>query len=103
MYCQVKVTDLKETRVAVATTSQDSELSEMNQKDQASLVRNQRGVDAEEQDYELNESLNLEGNGVLLSKQCSEESTLVLSTDAPIQKNLVDPSTPSSHTATEEP
>lgn len=100
---QVKVTDLKETRVPVATTSQDSELSEMNQKDQASLVRNQRGVDAEEQDYELNESLNLEGNGVLLSKQCSEESTLVLSTDAPIQKNLVDPSTPSSHTATEEP
>nr|KYP54519.1 Glutathione-regulated potassium-efflux system protein kefB [Cajanus cajan] len=99
---QVKVTE-KEERVAVTTTSQESELSEMNQKDQASLVINQREVDTEEQDYKLNEAVNLQGNGVLLSQQSIEESSMVASTDAPRQKNLVDPSIPSSHTATEEP
>ena len=39
----------------------------MNQKHQASSIRNQREVDSEEQDYELNEAVNLEGNGVLVS------------------------------------
>ncbi|KAL2343884.1 hypothetical protein Fmac_005169 [Flemingia macrophylla] len=100
---QVKVTDLREARVAMATTSPESELSAMNQKDQASLIINQREVDPEEQDYELNEAVNLEGNGVLIGKQSSEESSMITSTDAPSQKNHVDPSNPTSHTATEEP
>ncbi|KAG5010479.1 hypothetical protein JHK87_018994 [Glycine soja] len=89
---QVKVADVREAHVLTATTSPETELSEMNQKHQASSIRNQREVDSEEQDYELNEAVNLEGNGVLVSKQSSEESSMV-----------VDPSNPSSHTATEEP
>ncbi|KAK7400409.1 hypothetical protein VNO78_11615 [Psophocarpus tetragonolobus] len=91
---QVKVSDLREARVPAATTSPspESELSEMNQKDQPSSVRNQREENPQEQDHVLNEAVNLEGNGVLLSKQSSEASSMV-----------VDPSIPSSHTATEEP
>ncbi|XP_047157990.1 K(+) efflux antiporter 3, chloroplastic isoform X1 [Vigna umbellata] len=71
---QVKASDLREARVPAAITSPESELSEMNQKDQASSVRNQREVDLEEQEHELSEAVKLEGNGVLLSKQISEES-----------------------------
>jgi len=87
----VKASDLREARVPVATNSPESELSEMNQKDEASSVRNQREVDPEEQEHEVNEAVKLEGNGVLLSKQSSDESAMV-----------VDPSIPSSHTVTEE-
>ncbi|KHN46227.1 K(+) efflux antiporter 3, chloroplastic-like [Glycine soja] len=89
---QVRVAVSREARVLAATTSPEAELSEMNQNDQASSVRNQREVDPEEQDYELNEAVNLEGNGVLVIKQSSEESSMI-----------VDQSNPSSHTATEEP
>ncbi|KOM31198.1 hypothetical protein LR48_Vigan01g075300 [Vigna angularis] len=71
---QVKASDLREARVPAAITSPESELSEMNQKDQASSLRNQREVDLEEQEHELSEAVKLEGNGVLLSKQISEES-----------------------------
>ncbi|KAL2615315.1 hypothetical protein AAZV13_08G058700 [Glycine max] len=88
---QVRVAVSREARVLAATTSPEAELSEMNQNDQASSVRNQREVDPEEQDYELNEAVNLEGNGVLVIKH-SEESSMI-----------VDQSNPSSHTATEEP
>lgn len=70
----MKASDLREARVPVAVTSPESELSEMNQKDQASSVRNEREVDPEEQEHELSEAVKLEGNGVLLSKQSSEES-----------------------------
>lgn len=92
LYCKVRVAVSREARVLAATTSPEAELSEMNQNDQASSVRNQREVDPEEQDYELNEAVNLEGNGVLVIKQSSEESSMI-----------VDQSNPSSHTATEEP
>ncbi|KAL3002598.1 hypothetical protein AAZX31_08G062800 [Glycine max] len=88
---RVRVAVSREARVLAATTSPEAELSEMNQNDQASSVRNQREVDPEEQDYELNEAVNLEGNGVLVIKH-SEESSMI-----------VDQSNPSSHTATEEP
>jgi len=72
----VKASDTREARVPVAATSAESELSEMNQK---------------EQEHELNEAVKLEGNGVLLGKQSSEESAMV-----------VDSSIPSSHTAVTE-
>lgn len=91
LYSKVKVADVREAHVLTATTSPETELSEMNQKHQASSIRNQREVDSEEQDYELNEAVNLEGNGVLVIKH-SEESSMI-----------VDQSNPSSHTATEEP
>ncbi|WVZ23089.1 hypothetical protein V8G54_001633 [Vigna mungo] len=71
---KVKASDLREVRVPAAITSPESELSEMNQKDEASAVRNQREVDPEEQKHELSEAVKLEGNGVLLSKQISEEN-----------------------------
>ncbi|XP_027347537.1 K(+) efflux antiporter 3, chloroplastic isoform X3 [Abrus precatorius] len=98
---QVKVADMKETRVPVATTTPESELLELNQKDQASLVTIQKEVNPEEQDHELNQAVNLEGNGVLLSKQGTEESSIVGSQDLR-PKSQVDPSI-TSHTATEEP
>ncbi|XP_027347539.1 K(+) efflux antiporter 3, chloroplastic isoform X5 [Abrus precatorius] len=97
----VKVADMKETRVPVATTTPESELLELNQKDQASLVTIQKEVNPEEQDHELNQAVNLEGNGVLLSKQGTEESSIVGSQDLR-PKSQVDPSI-TSHTATEEP
>lgn len=91
-----------ETRVSVATTSPEYELSERKQKDLASLGRTKKELDPEELDYELNQAVKLEGNGVLCSKQGTEESSMVGSQDALGQKNLVDPSIPSD-TAMEEP
>ncbi|KAK7252249.1 hypothetical protein RIF29_36069 [Crotalaria pallida] len=99
---QVKVDDLTDARVPVATISSEYELSKLKQKDLASLSRIQKEVHSEEQDYELNQAVNSEGNGVLCSNQSSEGISMVGSQDAPGQKIQVDPSIPS-HTAMEEP
>ncbi|KAJ1403668.1 Sodium/solute symporter superfamily [Sesbania bispinosa] len=99
---QVRVADVKEARAPMTTTSAEYELSVLNQKDQASLDRIQKEVDSEKQDYEQNQAVKLEGNGVLCSKEDTEESSMVVTQDALGQKNLVDSSIPS-HTAMEEP
>lgn len=101
-HCKVRVADLTEARVPKATTLASYEISVWKQMDQASLGGIQKGVDPEEQDYELNQAVKLEGNGVSCSKQGTEESSMVGSQDAVGQKNLLDPSIPS-HTAMEEP
>lgn len=87
LYCKVRVSDFKETR---ETTSTEYELSVLNRKDQASLDIIQKEVDPDKQDYALNQAVKLEGNGVLRSKQGTEESSMVGSQDALGQKNLVD-------------
>ncbi|XP_019421720.1 PREDICTED: K(+) efflux antiporter 3, chloroplastic isoform X2 [Lupinus angustifolius] len=79
---QVKVSNMIEARVPVATASPEYELSELNQKDLASLSRIPKEVDAEEQDYELNQAVNSEGNGVICSKQGTKENSTVESKDA---------------------
>ncbi|CAL0331455.1 unnamed protein product [Lupinus luteus] len=78
---QVKVSDLMEARVPVATTSPEYELSELKEKDPASLSRIQKEVVAIEQDYELNQTVNSEGNGVICSKQGTKESSIVETED----------------------
>ena len=95
LHCKVKVADVMEARVA--TTLPKYELSEMNQKDQASLGRMQKEVAPEEQDYELNQAMNSQGNGAVCGKQGTEESSMGGSQD-----DLVDSSIPS-HNAMEEP
>ncbi|CAK8532656.1 unnamed protein product [Lathyrus sativus] len=63
---QVRVADIKESRIPVATTTTPKyELSVQNQKDQASLSRIQKEVDPEEdeEDYELNQAVKFEENG----------------------------------------
>jgi hypothetical protein len=65
----------------VATTTPKSELSVQNQKDQASLSTIQKEADPDEQDYELNQAVKLEGNGASYSKQDIEESSEVGSQD----------------------
>jgi hypothetical protein len=65
----------------VTTTTPKSELSVQNQKDQASLSTIQKEADPEEQDYELNQAVKLEGNGASYSKQDIEESSAVGSQD----------------------
>ncbi|XP_012572450.1 K(+) efflux antiporter 3, chloroplastic isoform X2 [Cicer arietinum] len=98
---QVRVADMKEARIPVATVSPKYELSAQNQKDQASLGIIQNEADPEEQDYELNPAVKLEGNGVSYGKQDIQESSMVGSQDA-LQQNLLDPSIPS-HTSMDEP
>lgn len=99
--CKVRVADMKEARIPVATVSPKYELSAQNQKDQASLGIIQNEADPEEQDYELNPAVKLEGNGVSYGKQDIQESSMVGSQDA-LQQNLLDPSIPS-HTSMDEP
>jgi hypothetical protein len=65
----------------VTTTTPKSELSVQNQKDQASLSTIQKEANPEEQDYELNQAIKLEGNGASYSKQDIEESSAVGSQD----------------------
>jgi hypothetical protein len=66
----------------VTTTTPKSELSVQNQKDQASLSTIQKEADPDEQDYELNQAVKLEGNGASYSsKQDIEESSAVGSQD----------------------
>jgi hypothetical protein len=65
----------------VTTTTPKSELSVQNQKDQASLSTIQKEADPDEQDYELNQAVKLEGNGASYSKQDIEESSEVGSQD----------------------
>lgn len=94
--------DLIESREPMATTSPEFELPELNQTDEALLARIHTEVGSDEQDYELNQAATLEGNGVLYSKQGSEESSVDGYPDALGEKILVDPSTPC-HTSMEEP
>ncbi|MCH84924.1 K(+) efflux antiporter 3 chloroplastic-like, partial [Trifolium medium] len=78
---QVRVADIRGPRIPVATTTPKSELSVQNQKDRASLSTIQKEADPEEQDYELNQAVKLEGNGASYSKQDIEESSAVGSQD----------------------
>ncbi|WJX52412.1 K(+) efflux antiporter 3, chloroplastic [Trifolium repens] len=79
---QVRVSDIRGPRIPVTTTTPKSELSVQNQKDQASLSTIQKEADPEEQDYELNQAVKLEGNGASYSsKQDIEESSAVGSQD----------------------
>ncbi|XP_061370130.1 K(+) efflux antiporter 3, chloroplastic-like [Gastrolobium bilobum] len=96
---QVRVGNLTEAHVPMATTSHESELSESNQADHASVPRIQMEV---EQDYELNQAVNFEEHSVLCRKQGTEESSLLGSQDALGEKNLVDPTIPCRN-AIEEP
>ncbi|CAI8618019.1 unnamed protein product [Vicia faba] len=88
---QVRVPDIKESRIPVATTTPKYELSVQNQKDQASLSRIQKEADPEEEDYELNQAVKFEGNGASFSKQDIEENSMVGSQDDLGQQNLLDP------------
>lgn len=88
---KVRVADIKESRVPVATATPKYELSVQNQKDQASLSRIQKEADPEEEDYELNQAVKFEGNGASFSKQDIEESSKVGSQDDLGQQNLLEP------------
>jgi len=65
-----------EARVPVTTNTPKYEVSVSNQEDQASLSRIQKEADLEEQDYELNQAVKLEGNGAPCSKDIGESSVV---------------------------
>lgn len=94
----MRVSDVVEARQPTSTTSQSSLEYDT---DHASMSRSQMEIDSEEQDYELSQSVSLEGNGVLFSKQDTKESMMNSSQDVE-EKILVDPST-SCHTTIEDP
>ncbi|KAK4254123.1 hypothetical protein QN277_009548 [Acacia crassicarpa] len=101
---QVRVADIIEARELTSTTSQSTpeyDFSELNLTDHASTSRSPIEIGSGERDYELNQSVNSEGNGVLCSKQGTEESMMNSSQDVG-ERSLVDPSTPC-HTTIEEP
>lgn len=70
-----------EARAPTTTNFPKYEISVRNQIDRASLGRIQKEADPEEQDYELNEAVKLEGNGVPYSKPNTEGSSMVGSQD----------------------
>lgn len=90
-----------EARVPTSTSSPECESSELKT-DQASVSRIQKEVEFKEGDYELNGNGNVEGNGVLYSEKCTEESLMDGSQDALGGKDVVDPSIPC-HTTIDEP
>lgn len=81
LHCKVRVADIMEARIPVPTNTPNYEVSVQNQEDQASSSRIQKEADPEEQDYELNQAVKLEGNGAPSSKQDIGESSVVGSQD----------------------